>query len=104
MKTNTRFPATVRLLVGGALNIHMGAPTVSVSIVNETQANQLLSHASQLPKKKEDYSSGDIINNQANMEYHSTTKQVSCAFRYNRVIRLRLLLCFLSRFHVWAIF
>jgi len=81
MKTNTRFPATVRLLVGGALNIHMGAPTVSVSIVNETQANQLLSHASQLPKKKEDYSSGDIINNQANMEYHSTTKQVSCAFR-----------------------
>lgn len=81
MKTNTRFSATVRLLVGGALNIHMGAPSVSVSIVDETQANQLLSHASQLPKRKEDYSCGDILNNQGTMEFHSTTTQVSCAFR-----------------------
>ena len=40
-----RFSATVRLLVGSVLNIHMGAPKVYVSIVNETQANQLLSHA-----------------------------------------------------------
>ena len=41
----SRFSATVRLLVGSVLNIHMGAPKVYVSIVNETQANQLLSHA-----------------------------------------------------------
>jgi len=81
MKTNTRFGATVRLLVGGALNVHMGAPSVSVSIVNETQVNQLLSQASQLPKRKEDYACGDILNNQGTMEFHSTTRQVSCAFR-----------------------
>ena len=29
MKTNTRFTSTVRLLVGGVLNVHMAAPQVS---------------------------------------------------------------------------
>ena len=81
MKTNTRFTATVRLLVGSGLNVHMEAPTVSVSIVSEAQANQLLSSPSAIPKRKEDYSSGDILNNQGTMEHHSATRQVSCSFR-----------------------
>ena len=42
MKTNTRFTATVRLLVGGQLNVHMASPQVSVSIISEAQANSLL--------------------------------------------------------------
>ena len=58
MKTNTRFTATVRLLVGGVLNVHMEPPAVSVSIVSEAQANQLLGAQSRKPKRKEDYSSG----------------------------------------------
>jgi len=29
MKTNTRFTSTVRLLVGGKLNVHMTPPQVS---------------------------------------------------------------------------
>ena len=37
MKTNTRFTATVRLLVGGQLNVHMASPNVSVSIISESQ-------------------------------------------------------------------
>ena len=37
MKTNTRFTATVRLLVGGQLNVHMASPNVSVSIISENQ-------------------------------------------------------------------
>merc|ERR1712012_241582 len=49
MKTNTRFTATVRLLVGGVLNVHMAAPAVSVSIVSESQANQLLTSAAGIP-------------------------------------------------------
>merc|ERR1711860_434380 len=57
MKTNTRFTATVRLLVGGVLNVHMAAPSVSVSIVSENQANQLL------------------------VSNSSATKQVSVSFR-----------------------
>jgi len=81
MKTNTRFTATVRLLVGGVLNVHMAAPAVSVSIVSESQANQLLTSAAGIPKKREDYSSGDILNSQGTMEYHGATKQVSVSFR-----------------------
>ena len=37
MKTNTRFTATVRLLVGGQLNVHMASPNVAVSIISESQ-------------------------------------------------------------------
>ena len=81
MKTNTRFTATVRLLVGGVLNVHMAAPSVSVSIVSENQANQLLSSQSNTPKRKEDFNSGDILNGQGTMEYHNATKQVSVSFR-----------------------
>merc|ERR1712173_134973 len=51
MKTNTRFTATVRLLVGGVLNVHMAAPAVSVSIVSESQANMLFDFT--IPNKKE---------------------------------------------------
>jgi len=89
MKTNTRFSATVRLLVGSVLNIHMGAPKVYVSIVNETQANQLLSHASTEEKKKEDYACGDILNNSGAMEFHNTTRTVSCAFRNLQLKKIR---------------
>merc|ERR1712141_199485 len=72
---------TVRLLVGGVLNVHMAAPAVSVSIVSESQANQLLTSSSGTLKKKEDYSSGDILNSQGTMEYHGASKQVSVSFR-----------------------
>merc|ERR1712079_857382 len=59
MKTNTRFTATVRLLVGGILNVHMAAPSVTVSIVSEGQANQLL--LSQSETKRTDFNAGDIL-------------------------------------------
>lgn len=89
MKTNTRFTSTVRLLVGGVLNVHMAAPTVSVSIVSETQANQLLTSPSNIPKRKEDYSSGDILNGNGTMEFHSATKQVSVTFRNLQLKKIR---------------
>jgi signal transducer and activator of transcription 5B len=81
MKTNTRFTATVRLLVGGTLNIHMAAPAVTVSIVNENQAYQLLASSSNTQIRKEDFNSGDILNGTGTMEYHNTTRQVSVSFR-----------------------
>jgi len=52
MKTNTRFTATVRLLVGGVLNVHMTAPAVSVSIVSESQVNKLLTSPAGVVKKE----------------------------------------------------
>lgn len=42
LKTQTRFGATIRLLVGGKLNVHMNPPTVKASIISENQAKALL--------------------------------------------------------------
>ena len=81
MKTNTRFTSTVRLLVGGVLNVHMAAPQVTVSIVSEQQAIQLISAATRGSHNKDDYKSGDILNGNGTMEFHQVTKQVSVTFR-----------------------
>jgi len=88
MKTNTRFTATVRLLVGGQLNVHMASPNVTVSILSESQANQLISHQSSI-KRREEYSSGDILNGIGNMEYHANTRQVSVTFRNLQLKKIR---------------
>lgn len=66
MKTNTRFSATVRLLVGGKLNVNMTPPQVRVSIISEAQANALLKN-DQMNKGE---MSGEILNNTGTMEYH----------------------------------
>ena len=62
--------------------MHMAAPSVSVSIVSENQANQLLMSNSNTPKRKEDFNSGDILNGTGTMEYHNATKHVSCLFTF----------------------
>lgn len=67
MKTNTRFTSTVRLLVGGKLNVHMSPPQVRVSIISEVQANALLKN-DKMAKNGE--VSGEILNNSGTMEYH----------------------------------
>ena len=101
MKTNTRFMATVRLLVsqimfevffntnklsvvqvGGVLNVHMEAPPVHVSIISESQANELISRSSTNVSRRLNLSSGDILNGQGTMDCNSATKQVSVQFRY----------------------
>ena len=89
MKTNTRFTATVRLLVGGQLNVHMASPSVSVSIISEAQANNLLKASNQTHKRREDYNSGEILNGQGNMEYHAATRQVSVTFRTLQLKRIK---------------
>ena len=89
MKTNTRFTATVRLLVGGQLNVHMASPSVSVSIISENQANTLLKASNQTQKRREDYSSGEILNGHGNMEFHAATRQVSVTFRNLQLKRIK---------------
>lgn len=42
LKTQTKFAATVRLLVGGKLNVHMNPPQVKATIISEQQAKSLL--------------------------------------------------------------
>ncbi|XP_022670376.1 signal transducer and activator of transcription 5A-like isoform X2 [Varroa jacobsoni] len=77
MKTNTRFSATVRLLVGGKLNVHMSPPQVKVSIISEAQA-VVFARNEAYPSNEV---SGEILNNIGAMEYHQATNQLSVSFR-----------------------
>lgn len=85
MKTNTRFTATVRLLVGGKLNVHMTPPQVKVSIISESQANALLKSE----KVGVGEASGDILNNTGTMEYHQGTRQLSVSFRNMQLRKIK---------------
>lgn len=85
MKTNTRFTATVRLLVGGKLNVHMNPPQVKVTIISEAQANVLL----QNDKLLKGESSGEILNNTGTMEYQQTTRQLSVSFRNMQLKKIK---------------
>ncbi|KAK9870367.1 hypothetical protein WA026_007935 [Henosepilachna vigintioctopunctata] len=86
MKTNTRFTATVRLLVGGKLNVHMTPPQVKVTIISEAQANMLLKN-DKLGKSGE--SSGEILNNTGTMEYQQATRQLSVSFRNMQLKKIK---------------
>ncbi|CAG0884262.1 unnamed protein product [Cyprideis torosa] len=92
LKTNTRFQAVVRLLVGAKLNVNMTPPQVKVSIINEAQALQLLRSdlndgASGVGRPKE--TSGDIINNTGTMEYSQPTRQLSVNFRNMQLKKIK---------------
>ncbi|XP_030746421.1 signal transducer and activator of transcription 5B-like isoform X3 [Sitophilus oryzae] len=86
MKTNTRFTATVRLLVGGKLNVHMTPPQVKVTIISESQANLLLKNDKLI---KGGDSSGEILNNTGTMEYQQTTRQLSVSFRNMQLKKIK---------------
>ncbi|XP_021921233.1 signal transducer and activator of transcription 5B isoform X3 [Zootermopsis nevadensis] len=85
MKTNTRFTSTVRLLVGGKLNVHMTPPQVKVTIISEAQANALLKN----DKMAKGEASGDILNNTGTMEYHQATRQLSVSFRNMQLKKIK---------------
>ncbi|NWX94493.1 STA5B protein, partial [Nothoprocta pentlandii] len=76
LKTQTKFAATVRLLVGGKLNVHMNPPQVKATIISEQQAKALLKNES-----TRNESSGEILNNCCVMEYHQATGTLSAHFR-----------------------
>ncbi|XP_034234971.1 signal transducer and activator of transcription 5B-like isoform X3 [Thrips palmi] len=85
MKTNTRFTSTVRLLVGGKLNVHMTPPQVKVTIISEAQANALLKN----DKIAKGEASGEILNNTGTMEYHQATRQLSVSFRNMQLKKIK---------------
>ncbi|CAG5912326.1 unnamed protein product [Menidia menidia] len=84
LKTQTKFAATVRLLVGGKLNVHMNPPQVKAMIVSELQAKALLKNESTHSE-----SSGEILNNNCVMEYHQTTGTLSAHFRNMSLKRIK---------------
>ncbi|CAG9790649.1 unnamed protein product [Diatraea saccharalis] len=89
MKTNTRFTATVRLLVGGQLNVYMTPPRVSVVIISEQQAQLLLKSETQAGKGKQPVECGDILNNSGVMEYQATSRQLSVSFRNMQLRKIK---------------
>lgn len=88
MKTNTRFTATVRLLVGGQLNVHMTPPRVTVVIISEQQAQLLLKSDTQ-GRGKQPVECGDILNNSGCMEYQPTSRQLSVSFRNMQLRKIK---------------
>ncbi|XP_050360044.1 signal transducer and activator of transcription 5B isoform X1 [Nymphalis io] len=89
MKTNTRFTATVRLLVGGQLNVHMTPPRVTVVIISEQQAQLLLKSETQSGRGKQPVECGDILNNSGCMEYQPTSRQLSVSFRNMQLRKIK---------------
>ncbi|XP_013374754.1 PREDICTED: signal transducer and activator of transcription 5B isoform X2 [Chinchilla lanigera] len=85
LKTQTKFAATVRLLVGGKLNVHMNPPQVKATIISEQQAKALLKNEN---TRNSDYS-GEILNNCCVMEYHQATGTLSAHFRNMSLKRIK---------------
>uniref|UniRef100_A0A8C5W697 Signal transducer and activator of transcription n=1 Tax=Leptobrachium leishanense TaxID=445787 RepID=A0A8C5W697_9ANUR len=84
LKTQTKFAATVRLLVGGKLNVHMNPPQVKATIISELQAKSLLKN-----ENTRNDSSGEILNNCCVMEYHQATGTLSAHFRNMSLKRIK---------------
>ncbi|XP_077357807.1 signal transducer and activator of transcription 5B-like isoform X2 [Festucalex cinctus] len=84
LRTHTKFAATVRLLVGGKLNVHMNPPQVKAVIVSEQQAKALLKNESTHSE-----SSGEILNNNCVMEYQQATGTLSAHFRNMSLKRIK---------------
>uniref|UniRef100_A0A8D8A5G2 Signal transducer and activator of transcription n=1 Tax=Culex pipiens TaxID=7175 RepID=A0A8D8A5G2_CULPI len=90
MKTNTRFAATVRLLIGNTLNIRMSNPLVRVSIISGTSYDhKAQAQATQQSNKASEQSCGEIMNNTGNLEYNETTKQLSVSFRNMQLKKIK---------------
>ncbi|NXW35259.1 STA5B protein, partial [Phaetusa simplex] len=84
LKTQTKFAATVRLLVGGGGNVHMNPPQVKATIISEQQGGALLKNES-----TRNESSGEILNNCCVGGYHQATGTLSAHFRNMSLKRIK---------------
>lgn len=78
LKTNTRFSCTVRLMVGGKLNIHMNPPEVIATIISEKQAKGIVANPDSVHTS--DISCGQMLNNKRAMEYNPNSQILSATF------------------------
>lgn len=84
MKTNTRFTATARFLVGVKLNVQMSSPVVRVTIISEANAKAFLNSNGKTVE-----SSGDILNSSGTLEYHSGSNQLTASFRNMQLKKIK---------------
>ena len=86
MKTNTKFEASVQLLVGVPLNVHRSSsPKVTVSILSEAQAAEIQRNQSRIHSLQ----SGEISNNQSDMIMHKESGQVKAMFHNMQLKKIR---------------
>eukprot|EP00794_Sanderia_malayensis_P003212 gene3212-3689_t len=77
LKTQTKFQASVRLLVGSKLNLQMNCPEVVTTILSEKQAKDLVNG-----KTIEDVGNcGEILNNRGVMEYNQQLHALHADFK-----------------------
>lgn len=86
LKTLTKLTASVRFLVGGKLNVHMNMPEVSVNIVSQEQARNVMAScraaaagldASPIPHTV----CGEILNNRKAMSYTHEDNVMQASFK-----------------------
>uniref|UniRef100_A0A0B7B2F6 STAT transcription factor protein interaction domain-containing protein n=2 Tax=Arion vulgaris TaxID=1028688 RepID=A0A0B7B2F6_9EUPU len=87
LKKDARFSASVSLLVGGKLNIHMNPPHVKATIISEHQASDLLKLQSDC--KVQEMTSGEILNNSGLMEYQAKTGHLGITFRNMQLKKIK---------------
>ena len=84
MKTQTRFGASVRSLLGQSFNCHMDTPEVTCSIINEAQARLVAGEqktsmsAAVLPKHD---TSGELLNSRKSMQFHPDGNVLCAQFK-----------------------
>ncbi|XP_055847354.1 signal transducer and transcription activator isoform X4 [Episyrphus balteatus] len=87
MKTNTRFAAAVRWLVGPQLGINMNSPNIECIILSEAQAQR---HCTQRQMSEATpHSSGEILNNVGTMEYQQQSRIFSASFRNMQLKKIK---------------
>lgn len=87
MKTNTRFAAAVRWLVGPQLGINMNSPNIECIILSEAQAQR---HCTQRQMSEATpHSSGEIQNNIGTMEYQQQSRIFSASFRNMQLKKIK---------------
>ncbi|XP_030371361.1 signal transducer and transcription activator isoform X2 [Scaptodrosophila lebanonensis] len=91
MKTNTRFAASVRWLLGSQLGLHMNPPTVECIIMSELQAQRFVSKRTHEGSNCNlgGQSSGEIQNCASAMEYQQNTHVFSAGFRNMQLKKIK---------------
>ncbi|KAH8264354.1 hypothetical protein KR038_006873 [Drosophila bunnanda] len=110
MKTNTRFAASVRWLIGSTLGIHNNPPTVeciimsglyskvyvalgtadlNFSLSSENQAHRFVTRGAQLDNSLAGQSSGEIQNCSSTMEYQQNNHVFSASFRNMQLKKIK---------------
>uniref|UniRef100_W8BS26 Signal transducer and transcription activator n=1 Tax=Ceratitis capitata TaxID=7213 RepID=W8BS26_CERCA len=76
IKKSSKFPATIRWLIGDKMGIHLSKPKIYCEILSEVQAKRLTTENLNIPPT----TNGEVTGNEATMEYNSNNRHFSASF------------------------